>query len=353
MPGVLTVMSTVPVHITVVSAMPVPPAEGVPIPPAGGATLDFSSLLATQLAAGSPPGLAPFLPEGEAGDATEGPAAPPGGQAEAGVSMSFLPPFMLPPPAPAAAAQGEEPPSGLPYPASAGMVTTGGRETVEEGRAANLAASLPPLPAFASGPSAMTASTDGRPAALMESGPTPAAGVPDVSAAAFLAVPEEGARASRTAPPAAVPAPGTAVSVPLGGPAWGEEFGQRVVWVARQGEQLAHISVTPPQLGPVEIRLNVTQDQASLSFVSPHAQVREAIEAALPRLREMLADSGLVLAHVDVSAQGFRHPGGEAAGFGVSGRGAGDPGSSAPHGIRERGGPPTLRGGEGLVDVFA
>ena len=41
-----------------------------------------------------------------------------------------------------------------------------------------------------------------------------------------------------------------------------------------------------------------------MAFSSPHAMVREAIEAALPRLRDMLANQGITLADVNVSQHG-------------------------------------------------
>lgn len=41
-------------------------------------------------------------------------------------------------------------------------------------------------------------------------------------------------------------------------------------------------------------------------FTSPHAAVREAIEQALPKLREMLADNGIMLGNATVSDQASR-----------------------------------------------
>jgi flagellar hook-length control protein FliK len=102
--------------------------------------------------------------------------------------------------------------------------------------------------------------------------------------------------------------PSATVETRVGAPGWDGEIGQKVVWMANQNHQIAEIHVTPPQLGPVEIRINISNDQANAMFVSPHASVRDAIEAALPRLREMLADNGLTLGNVTVSSQSFGHP---------------------------------------------
>lgn len=66
----------------------------------------------------------------------------------------------------------------------------------------------------------------------------------------------------------------------------------------------AEIHLNPPHLGPVEVRISMNQDQqASIQFVSAHAGVREAIEAAVPQLREMLGNQHVALADVNVSNQ--------------------------------------------------
>jgi flagellar hook-length control protein FliK len=70
---------------------------------------------------------------------------------------------------------------------------------------------------------------------------------------------------------------------------WPQQFGEKVVWMARNDQQTAQINISPPQLGPVQITLNLNGDQATVLFASPHAEVRQIIESSLPQLREMLA----------------------------------------------------------------
>lgn len=96
------------------------------------------------------------------------------------------------------------------------------------------------------------------------------------------------------------------VDVRLGQPGWDTAFSQRVAWVATNNQQTAQLQLNPPHLGPMEVRITISNDQANALFTSPHASVREAIESALPRLREMLADSGLSLGSVNVSSQSFQ-----------------------------------------------
>lgn len=75
----------------------------------------------------------------------------------------------------------------------------------------------------------------------------------------------------------------------------------RVVWMANQNLQAAELRVNPPQLGPVEIRVSVEGDQTNVSLIAQHSAVREIMESAIPRLRDLLAESGLNLANIDVS----------------------------------------------------
>jgi flagellar hook-length control protein FliK len=91
----------------------------------------------------------------------------------------------------------------------------------------------------------------------------------------------------------------------VGSAEWGGAVGEKVVWMASQSHQVAELHLNPPNLGPLEVRLTISNDQASALFVSHHSAVREAIETALPRLREMLADNGITLGNVTVGSESF------------------------------------------------
>ena len=51
------------------------------------------------------------------------------------------------------------------------------------------------------------------------------------------------------------------------------------------------------------MKLNLNDDQAHVQFISHHSAVREAVEEAIPRLREMLEANGITLADANVSDQ--------------------------------------------------
>lgn len=89
----------------------------------------------------------------------------------------------------------------------------------------------------------------------------------------------------------------------LGAPGWDQAFGSQVSVLVSRREPQAEIRLNPPQLGPVEVRIELKGDQVSLAFSAPQADTRAAIENALPHLREMLAGNGLALGNASVNAE--------------------------------------------------
>jgi flagellar hook-length control protein FliK len=92
----------------------------------------------------------------------------------------------------------------------------------------------------------------------------------------------------------------------VGTGSWDNALGQKVLWMVSQQHQLAELNLNPPDLGPLQVVLSVNNDQASAAFVSQNPEVRQALEAALPRLKEMMAESGINLGNATVSDQGSR-----------------------------------------------
>ena len=67
----------------------------------------------------------------------------------------------------------------------------------------------------------------------------------------------------------------------------------------------AQIRITPQNMGPIEVRVQMQNDQATIAFTAQHGATREAIDAALPRLREMLSDQNVNVVDVDISQHSF------------------------------------------------
>lgn len=101
----------------------------------------------------------------------------------------------------------------------------------------------------------------------------------------------------------------TSINLPLQHPEWGDELGNRITWMVQRDVQSATIKINPPQLGPLEVKVSMVNDQVNVSFSSHHAPVREALDASLPRLREMLHDNGLQLGDANVAHRSFSEHG--------------------------------------------
>jgi len=111
----------------------------------------------------------------------------------------------------------------------------------------------------------------------------------------------QSATTDKMAPAAAAPP----IAVPLQHAEWGDELSNRVTWMIRQDVQSASIKLNPPHLGPLEVKISVMNDQVNVSFSSHHAPVREALDASMPRLKEMLGDNGLQLGDANVTHRSF------------------------------------------------
>lgn len=91
----------------------------------------------------------------------------------------------------------------------------------------------------------------------------------------------------------------------LGQNAWETNLSSRLQMLVGQKVQTAEIRLDPPELGALDIKIKITNDVASVNITSPHAQVREALETAVPRLREMFEESGVALGDVNVQQESF------------------------------------------------
>jgi flagellar hook-length control protein FliK len=147
------------------------------------------------------------------------------------------------------------------------------------------------------------------------------------------------------------PHPGNVLAPQLGSTGWDQALGQRVVWLVAGGEQSASLTLNPPDLGPLQVVLQVTNGQADASFFSTQPEVRQALEAALPKLREMLSDAGVTLGQTSVGS-GNPNQDGAARDSAGSRRGSGasfDSAATTSAPVSSR----ITQSGNGLVDTFA
>lgn len=93
------------------------------------------------------------------------------------------------------------------------------------------------------------------------------------------------------------------IEVPVQQAGWGDAVGNRLMMMVNDKIQTAKIHLNPAELGSIEVKVSINQDQASVHFISSHTAVRDAIEEAFPRLREMFQQNGISLADANVSQE--------------------------------------------------
>ncbi len=94
------------------------------------------------------------------------------------------------------------------------------------------------------------------------------------------------------------------INTPVRHPQWGQALGQRIVVMANDQIQEAKISLNPEKLGPIQIKLSMDKDQqVHVVMYAQYGVTREAMESALPKLKEMLEQSGISFGSLDVGDQ--------------------------------------------------
>lgn len=169
----------------------------------------------------------------------------------------------------------------------------------------------------------------------------------ELAAASALA---QGARSGRAEAQSVQQLP---VFTPAGHKAWTEDVGNRLIWMANRGESRAELVLTPPSLGKLGVSIQVSGDQTTAQFVAATPAAREALEQAMPRLREVLQQAGINLGQTDVSTspeQQARE--GQGDGRGGQRRGASDA-VGAVDGLERPLSQGFSSGAIGLIDTFA
>ena len=89
----------------------------------------------------------------------------------------------------------------------------------------------------------------------------------------------------------------------VGAEGWDSALGTKVVMMVSNQQQEVEMHLNPPHLGPIDVKLTLDQDQATVTFVAAHANVRDAIQNSVPTLNQMLAESGIQLSQANVQAR--------------------------------------------------
>lgn len=92
------------------------------------------------------------------------------------------------------------------------------------------------------------------------------------------------------------------INVSPGKTGWDQAISQKVVWMLGAQEQSATLTLNPPDMGPLQIVIQVNNDQADTTFISDNAEVRQALQDGMDNLREKMSESGIQLGQANVNS---------------------------------------------------
>ena len=144
--------------------------------------------------------------------------------------------------------------------------------------------------------------------------------------------------------------PGQPVQMQQSG--WTEAVVDRVMWLSSQNLKSAEIQLDPAELGRMEVRIDMNKDQTQITFMSPHANVRDALEGQMQRLRDSFAQQGMTMdVNVSDQSRGWSGEGSEPRNRGVAGGSATGEEEIVQGAMEINSG--RMGGDRGLVDYYA
>ena len=78
---------------------------------------------------------------------------------------------------------------------------------------------------------------------------------------------------------------------------------EKVMVMINQKIKQLEIRLDPPELGSMQVKLNLQNEQAAVNFVVQNQQAKEALEQNMGKLKEMLADSGVDVGESNIEQQ--------------------------------------------------
>ncbi|HEY6529602.1 MAG TPA: flagellar hook-length control protein FliK [Cellvibrionaceae bacterium] len=81
------------------------------------------------------------------------------------------------------------------------------------------------------------------------------------------------------------------------------DLAEKTGWLIEHKLDTAQIQLDPPELGPITVKIHTHQDQVSVTFIVNSAQVKDAMDQTMQRLKDLLHEQGIELSHADVNGQ--------------------------------------------------
>ncbi|MBF5038150.1 flagellar hook-length control protein FliK [Methylophilus sp. 13] len=87
----------------------------------------------------------------------------------------------------------------------------------------------------------------------------------------------------------------TQITTPFTDDRWQAAINQHVMQMASQSDEVASLTLSPPDLGPIQVVLKVDNQSVNPSFITDNPLVRQALEDGMQDLRDRMQSQGLQL----------------------------------------------------------
>ncbi|MBL4762644.1 MAG: flagellar hook-length control protein FliK [Gammaproteobacteria bacterium] len=84
---------------------------------------------------------------------------------------------------------------------------------------------------------------------------------------------------------------------------WDQAVGNRLLWMINKNMNSASIRLDPPSLGKLDIKISISAGEAIINIQTEHAVVRDAIDQAASKLKEMIQNQGFNQVSVAVNQE--------------------------------------------------
>lgn len=84
---------------------------------------------------------------------------------------------------------------------------------------------------------------------------------------------------------------------------WDQAVGNRLMWMINKNMNSASIRLDPPSLGKLDIKISISEGEAIINIQTEHAAVRDAIDQAASKLKEMIQNQGFNQVNVAVNQE--------------------------------------------------
>jgi len=85
------------------------------------------------------------------------------------------------------------------------------------------------------------------------------------------------------------------IAAPFGNERWQTAMNQHVMNMVGSGDDVASLTLSPPDLGPIQVVLKVDNQSVNTSFITDNPLVRQALEDGMQDLRDRMQSQGLQL----------------------------------------------------------